>query len=141
MALSKRKRSAIDLVYAAEQKVAEYRGIDEYSFTSKLLRNYSIEGLNWLVEQIEMLLKEELPVASDKQIKYLEFLLSKDYNKHDLDAYNEQIKSGRKLNKYQASRLINRLKTGDNYMYYPNICERDFNELEDQIQLIISKMR
>ena len=143
MAISKKKMDAIVKLTNAENEVAKYRGIMEYSFSWKPYRNMTIACLNSCTEKCLALLNEELPAASEKQLNFLNILLDKDYNISEKDAYNAAIAEGKTLNKWQGIELINILKTNENYIYgnYPNIGQRDFEELEERALSIISMMK
>ena len=143
MAISRKKQEAINNVYAMEQKVAQYRGIPDFRYDWKDYSKNAIWVLENFVKSMEKLLNEEIPMPSEKQINYLNILLSKDYINNIKEEYNKAINEGKSLNKYQATLLISKLKLNDEYIYgnYPNIGQRDFAELEECILSIISMMK
>ena len=143
MAISRKKQEAINNVYAMEQKVAQYRGIPDFRYDWKDYSKNAIWVLENFVKSMEKPLNEEIPMPSEKQINYLNILLSKDYINNIKEEYNKAINEGKSLNKYQATLLISKLKLNDEYIYgnYPNIGQRDFAELEECILSIISMMK
>ena len=143
MAISRKKQEAINKVYAMEQKVAEYRGIPEFRYSWKDYSKNPIWFLEKIAKSVEELLNEEIPMPSEKQINYLNILLSKDYVGSIREEYNKAINEGKSLNKYQATLLIGKLKLNDEYIYgnYPNIGAHDFDVLFDEMSNIISLMK
>lgn len=143
MAISRKKQEAINKIYAMEQKVAQYRGIPDFKYSWKDYSKNPIWFLEKIAKSVEELLNEEIPLPSEKQINYLNMLLSKDYV-HDIrEEYNKAINEGKHLNKYQATQLISKLKLNDEYIYgnYPNIGVHDFDTLFDEMSNIISMMK
>ena len=143
MAISRKKQEAINKIYAMEQKVAQYRGIPDFRYSWKDYSKNPIWFLEKIAKSVEELLNEEIPMPSEKQINYLNMLLSKDYV-HDIkEEYNKAINEGKHLNKYQATLLISKLKLNDEYIYgnYPNIGVHDFDTLFDEMSNIISMMK
>ena len=143
MALSKKKQEAINRVYDMEAKVAEYRGITDYRFSWKDYRKSTIRALENYAKAMEEMLTQPLEYCTDKQWSFLMILLSKDYNSGTKASFDAAVKAGKKLTKHQASELINALKTADDYIYgrYPNICQRDFEELDEKMEKIIAMMK
>lgn len=143
MAISRKKQEAINNVYAMEQKVAEYRGIPEFRYSWKDYSKNPIWALENIAKSVEKLLNEEIPMPSEKQINYLNILLSKDYVGSIREEYNKAINEGKHLNKYQATLLIGKLKLNDDYIYgnYSNIGANDFDILFDEMSNIISMMK
>ena len=137
MAISRKKQEAITKLYNAEKILCEHRGIphDEY--------RYPVTGtIAQIISRAEKLLElanEPLPQATDKQIKFLEFLLSKDYNKTQKEAYNAKKEEGKLPNRFQVSELISELKYCDDLIYgHYNVCQEEFAEIENKLDLIIS---
>lgn len=143
MAISRKKQEAINNIYAMEQKVAQYRGIPDFRYSWKDYSKNPIWFLEKIVKSVEELLNEALPEATERQLSYLNVLLNKDYNRAEKEAYSTAINEGKTLNKYQASLLISKLKLNEDYIYgsYPNIGQRDFEELEECTLSIISMMK
>lgn len=143
MAISRKKQEAINKVYAMEQKVAEYRGIPEFRYSWKDYSRNPVWALENIAKSVENLLSEEIPMPSEKQINYLNTLLSKDYVASIKSEYEKAVNEGRSLNKYQATLFISKLVTNNEYIYghIPNIGQHDFEELEDDMMNIISLMK
>ena len=143
MSISRKKQEAINNIYAMEQKVAQYRGIPDFKYSWKDYSKNPIWFLEKIAKSVEELLNEEIPMPSEKQINYLNILLSKDYVNNIREEYNKAINEGKSLNKYQATSLISKLKLNDEYIYgnYSNIGQRDFAELEECMLSIISMMK
>jgi len=143
MAISRKKQEAINKVYAMERKVAEYRRIPEFRYSWKDYSRNTVWALENIAKSVENLLSEEIPMPSEKQINYLNILLSKDYVGSIREEYNKAINEGKMLNKYQATLLIGKLKLNDEYIYghYPNIGSNDFDILFDEMSNIISLMK
>lgn len=137
MAISRKKQEALTNLYNAEKTLCDHRGIpyDEYKYTFKGTISEIIARAKRLLE----LANEPLPQATDKQIKFLEYLLSKDYNKIQKEAYEAKKKEGKLPNRFQVSELISELKYCDDLIYgHYNICQEEFAEIENKLDLIIS---
>ena len=143
MAISRKKQEALTNLYNAEKTLCDHRGIpyDEYKYTFKGTISEIIARAKRLLE----LANEPLPQATDKQIKFLEYLLSKDYNKIQKEAYEAKKKEGKLPNRFQVSELISELKSKkfplscDDLIYgHYNVCQEEFAEIENKLNLIIS---
>ena len=137
MAISRKKQEALTNLYNAEKTLCDHRGIpyDEYKYTFKGTISEIISRAQRLLE----LANEPLPQATDKQIKFLEYLLSKDYNKIQKEAYEAKKKEGKLPNRFQVSELISELKYCDDLIYgHYNVCQEEFAEIENKLDLIIS---
>lgn len=137
MAISRKKQEALTSLYNAEKILCEHRGIpyDEYKYPFKGTISEIISRAQRLLE----LANEPLPQATDKQIKFLEYLLSKDYNKIQREAYEAKKNEGKLPNRFQVSELISELKYCDDLIYgHYNVCQEEFAEIENKLDLIIS---
>ena len=137
MAISRKKKEALTKLYNAERMLCEHRGIpyDEYKYPITGTIDQILSRAAYLLD----LANAPLPQATDKQIKFLEYLLSKDYNKVQNEAYEAKKKEGRIPNRFQVSELISELKYCDDLIYgHYNVCQEEFAEIENKLDLIIS---
>jgi len=137
MAISRKKQEALNKLYNAERVLCEHRGIphDEYRFPVTGTIDQILSRVAYLLD----LANAPLPQATDKQIKFLEYLLSKDYNKVQKEAYEAKKKEGKVPNRFQVSELISELKYCEDLIYgHYNVCQEEFEEIEQKLNLIIS---
>jgi len=140
MAISRKKQEAITKLINVEKAVAEYRGITSYSFSWAPKVSMTIAQLNNCINSCMKLLEEELPLASEKQINFLDILLNKDFNHSIRDRYKVAISEGKNINKWQAIELIGILKTYEG-LIYSSATPNEFTDLEDRMKSIISMMK
>lgn len=126
MAITRKKQEALKALADAERKLAEYWGVPAVT-PFRMNERTTIREINGAAKRTLENAEKPIAGATEKQMRFIGKLLSKDYNK----SFKERL-DGLKLNKYQASEVINNLLTTDDMIVSPYQLSSHHFEMHDE---------